>query len=699
MMRLFNQLEKYSLRQILLIGFIILAIGSALGAATVYYLLGQSQTIIRQQQVILEAYDAAFSLKLKTEKLLTSYNLAHEHELWLTSFRQSNASMNRLSHNMLSNIQGESCLSLWMNVKSELDLIEQELSAPQMSDLKKLRKPLLSYLGERFSAQNKDRLYPDLLAAANQIEYAQQYESFLVDELSNLSKDYMQNSNLQLNRLRTAIAVVLILYLIFIISFSHLLLKLTKHAQQRLQNTQDSLNKTLEDLKLNQLALLKNRDSLDYLAHHDQLTGLPNRLHLTEKLKESIESAKSSKQPLGLLFIDLDRFKEINDSLGHAVGDQVLKILAKRLRKIVPKNAFIARLGGDEFTFLIYPLANHLELDHLAEKITQSINKRMPLRKWQLQVTCSIGISTYPESANTADVLLRNADLAMYSAKALGRNSFQYYSESLTKQINHRIDIESTLRYAIANNGFSLVYQPQLNLVTHKIVGVEALLRCQNQHQQTILPNEFIAIAEETSLILPISEWVLKTAAMQAVAWRKEGLNPGVVAINLSRSLMLHDHFLDYILQTLEATGCQPEWLELEVTESMFMQFSEDVIQRLYTLKDMGFGIAIDDFGTGYSSLAMLKNLPINKIKIDKSFLINVPSDYQSRQLIRAITAMTSALKLEIIAEGVEDIAQVNFLTSISCYAAQGFLFFKPQSASEITSILVEDQAQAINTA
>ncbi len=427
---------------------------------------------------------------------------------------------------------------------------------------------------------------------------------------------------------------------------------------------------------------------LHKLAHHDALTGLPNRLLFLDRLQQAIKKAHRSNSRLAVLFIDLDRFKQINDSLGHAMGDAVLKAVARRLEGCLREDDVVARLGGDEFTIIMDSLHDTRHVMAMAQKLIGIVQNSVKHEELELYVSASVGIALYPQDGEDAEVLLRNADAAMYRAKSEGKNSFQFYTAEMTEQAFERVLMESHLHRALESDQFTLLYQPQMDLRTDQLVGVEALVRWQHPELGQLSPSKFITLAEDTGLILPLGERVLRIACAQMAAWRQAGLKPGRVAVNVTANQLGDSDFLPMIERILEDSGCRPQWLELEITEGVIMQRHERSFQILQRLKNLGIELAIDDFGTGYSSLAYLKRLPVSKLKIDRSFIKDVPEDDSDNAITRAVIAMGHSLDLRVIAEGVERPRQAAFLKKEGCDEVQGYLYGTPLPADQITERL-----------
>jgi diguanylate cyclase (GGDEF)-like protein len=426
---------------------------------------------------------------------------------------------------------------------------------------------------------------------------------------------------------------------------------------------------------------------LDYLAHHDQLTNLPNRLLFLDRLVQAIHKAHRGQEQLAVVFIDLDRFKHINDSLGHFVGDQVLKIAASRLKEHVRENDTISRLGGDEFTLIIEDIQDPSNVVHIAQKLISVFNEPFIIEGRTFYLSCSIGISTYPQNGIDANELLRNADAAMYKAKELGRNNFQFYTEDMTENALQHVLMETSLRRALELDELVLHFQPQIALKTSEIVGMEALIRWRHPEYGLLMPKDFIPLAEETGLIVDIGEWVLRAACQQIKRWHDKGLNPGPVAVNVSSKQLQKNGFISTITRILRDTSCKPQCLELELTEGTIMHDSAQCITILKEIKKLGIGIAIDDFGTGYSSLSYLKQLPISKLKIDRSFVQDIPQSADDVAIAQAIISLARCMNLTVIAEGVETIEQLCFFKNEDCDGAQGYFFAQPLPVDAITEL------------
>ena len=473
-------------------------------------------------------------------------------------------------------------------------------------------------------------------------------------------------------------AIISVLFYILLLIVVYYLLK-TLHMKEKLytKKLEIAVSKKTHELK-------EQKEILHHQAHHDVLTGLPNRILFNDRLEHGIELSKRHKMKLALFFIDLDHFKEINDSLGHQMGDKVLIAVTKRLQEKIRKEDTLSRLGGDEFTIIVEDLNNTQDVSLLAQKILQILTQPIYIDGHTLYVSCSIGISLYPQDNTNYHNLIKYADAAMYKAKDEGRNNFQFYSSEMTALAFERVRMETGLRQALNNDEFILYYQPQIDANNEKLVGMEALIRWQHPTMGLITPDKFISLAEETGLIVEIDRWVMKTAMRQISKWYKEGYNPGVLALNLSLRELKNNNFIDILNECFDINNFKPEWLELEITESQMMEDPEKAILKLNKISSMGIELAVDDFGTGYSSLAYLKRLPLNKIKIDQSFVSDIPNNREDTSIIKAIIALANSLNLKLIAEGVETYAQKEFLRKNGCHNIQGFYYSKPIPADKI---------------
>jgi diguanylate cyclase (GGDEF)-like protein/PAS domain S-box-containing protein len=435
---------------------------------------------------------------------------------------------------------------------------------------------------------------------------------------------------------------------------------------------------------------------IQHLAYHDNLTGLPNRSLLQDRLAHSIARAERSARKVAVLFIDLDNFKNINDTLGHDVGDELLRQVSRRLTECVRLEDTIARQGGDEFIVLLDSLEDGRGASLVAQKILNSLRQPFQLGAAEQHVSGSIGIALYPDDGRDAQTLMKSADTAMFHGKSLGKNTYQYFTAQMNVAVKRRMTLESALRRAVMQKDFVLHYQPQINLESGEIIAVEALVRWKTEDGGTVLPGDFIPLAEETGLINEIGEWVLREGCRQAVEWQALGLPRLRMAINLSARQFGDRAFLDMVSRVLSETGLHPSLLELEITESQVMKQTEGMIMLLNRLSEMGVHLAIDDFGTGYSSLSYLKRLPIQKLKIDQSFIRDITVDPNDTAIVVAIINMAKSLDLETIAEGVETAGQLALLRSKGCRVGQGFFFSAPVRAESLYPLLRQNSiAQA----
>ncbi len=467
------------------------------------------------------------------------------------------------------------------------------------------------------------------------------------------------------------------LYLLFLIIIYLLIKKMRAKEKQYTQQLEIDIEAKTSEIK-------KQKDSLYTQAHHDALTGLPNRVLFNDRLEHGIEQSKRHKMELALFFIDLDHFKQINDSLGHQVGDRVLIEVAERLKTKIRKEDTLSRLGGDEFTIIIEDLKSVQNISLLARKILNILTQPIHIDGHTLYISCSIGVSLYPRDNTDAMSLIKYADAAMYKAKEEGRNNFQFYSSEMTAMAHERVVMEANLRQALEKEEFIVYYQPQIDAASGNLTGVEALIRWQHPLLGLVPPAKFIPLAEETGLIVEIDQWVMKTAMKQIRKWYQKGWGPGILALNLSIKHLRRDDFIQILRENITAIDFNPEWLELEVSEGQVMTKPEEAIVKLEQASNMGIGIAIDDFGTGYSSLAYLKRLPVGKLKIDQSFVKGIPDDKEDIAITKAIIALAKSLNLNLIAEGVETNTQKEFLLENGCKHIQGYYYNKPMPADEI---------------
>lgn len=432
----------------------------------------------------------------------------------------------------------------------------------------------------------------------------------------------------------------------------------------------------------------KMASKMTYLAEHDFLTGLPNRLLINDRLKQALMIAKRDQEYVAVMFLDLDRFKNINDSLGHEIGDSLLKMVAERLAGCLRNSDTISRQGGDEFMILLPEVVDHFAPAEVAEKLLNACSSPFDINGHEIRISISIGIAVYPDDGENVETLTKSADSAMYHAKALGRNNYQFFTQSMNERIRQLAELEHHLRRAIEKDEFLLNYQAKVDIKTGDIVGVEALIRWEHSQWGIVSPDRFISISEDTGLIKPIGAWVMREACRQNRKWQDAGLKKIPVSVNVSAVQLRDKLFLPEVTETLMLSGLEPNYLELEVTESVAIEGEDETIEWLTTLKEMGVGLSIDDFGTGYSSLSYLKRLPIDTIKIDKSFIRDIETDPDDATIITAIIKMSHGLKLNVIAEGVETQQQLDFLTNEGCDQFQGYVFSKPVSAEDFAALL-----------
>ena len=433
---------------------------------------------------------------------------------------------------------------------------------------------------------------------------------------------------------------------------------------------------------------------MSYLAQHDSLTDLPNRVLLNDRLAEAIALSNRHGRKLAVLFLDLDRFKHINDSLGHAVGDQLLKSVSRRLFTCVRSSDTVSRQGGDEFVILLWEVRNSADATVIADKILLALRAPHHIGQHELHVTGSIGIVTFPEDGADEQTLLKNADVAMYHAKESGRDNYQYFKSDMNARATERQRLEGDLRHAIERQELVLHYQPKVDLLTGLISGVEALVRWQHPRLGLIAPDQFIGIAEDCGFIVPLGRWVLREACQQARAWQDAGPLPVSIAVNVSTVELRAADFVTSVRTILRDTGLDPGKLELELTETFLLQDEPSVAEVLRQLKEIGVMLALDDFGTGYSSLSYLKRFPIDTVKIDRSFVRDIASDSGDASIVSAVIGMGTNMRMRVVAEGVETREQLEFLRERRCPQAQGYYFSRPVAASECGRLLGRDGAQ-----
>jgi diguanylate cyclase (GGDEF)-like protein len=457
--------------------------------------------------------------------------------------------------------------------------------------------------------------------------------------------------------------------------------QLEQRVEQRtheLKSANKQLEQEITERKVIENELMTNKEHLVRLAHYDNLTALPNRVFFSEILNKALNHAQRQHKHLAILFVDLDRFKAINDALGHSTGDEVLKELAKRFEATLRSGDIIARLGGDEFIILLSDIQHPKITSHVAEKILQACIDPIHVKQHEFVITASIGICIFPNDGTSLEDLQRHADMAMYKAKRAGGGIYQYFTNEMNLEAHEHIKLESALRKAISNNEFVLYFQPKLDLKEETIEGAEALIRWENPALGLITPATFIPLAEETGLIMQIGEWVLREACRINKKWQDEGYKPITIAVNLSPKQFRHQDITQLVISILQETGLAAEYLELEITESAMMDNVENAILKLTEIKALGVKISLDDFGTGYTSISYLKQFPIDVIKIDQSFIKGIPQNKNDTAITSAVIAMAHNLELQVIAEGVETPEQLQFLSDHRCDMIQGYFISRP---------------------
>ncbi len=677
-------MKHFSIKRISLLGFSALIASSVISGLIMLALLFKLEGVRIEKQDTENAYDMVFELKYFTERLLTSHDLEKEITQLKQAGKKSATALNRLyeyRHDLEPKLS-----KLWAVISAEIAAIELHLNNPLFQAGNTMDKSLLRRLGEGLNANEQSDFYISLTELNNSIDYLKQYEGFLLDELHELR--IMHNRQADSEMANTMLLAVILpgMILVFIFIFAGVTFRMLSRVERKLLSTQSDLRHSLDQMHA-------QKDELDYLAHHDTLTQLPNRMLLLDRLDHSIKKAKRHNTSLSLLFIDLDGFKEINDSLGHSVGDSLITTIAERLGHQLREEDTIARLGGDEFVVLLEESSALQSVNFIAQKILFAIQEPIKIGEHDLYMTASIGISVYPDDGGSAETLLRNADSAMYQAKDDGRNTFRFYTTDMTQRALERVTIMAQMRQGLANHEFLVHYQPQFDLRNGKVVGLEALLRWNSRERgEPVPPDNFIPLAEESGFILPLGEWVLRAVCEQLANWHGKGLDPGRVAVNLSVKQLLQPNLLRKVQQILHDTSCDPNWIEFEVTEGFIMTKPEESIGILNQFNFLGIELSIDDFGTGYSSFSYLKRLPIHKLKIDRSFIDGLPGDVDDAAITRAVIAMAKEMNLGVLAEGVETNQQREFLIHEGCTHAQGYLFARPMPAQEIEPLLERER-------
>ncbi|MFQ5596866.1 MAG: EAL domain-containing protein [Nitrospiria bacterium] len=438
------------------------------------------------------------------------------------------------------------------------------------------------------------------------------------------------------------------------------------------------------------IARRRTEKMIEHQAYHDVLTGLPNRFLFEDHLSKSLAQARRSPRRIGIMFIDLDRFKAVNDSLGHASGDELLQVVAQRLLSSVRESDTVARMGGDEFSVLLSEIESVDSVTEVAERIIEELQPPIKLGRYRLHIGASIGIALYPQGGRDAQTLLRNAGTALYRAKGEGKNTFRFYSPTMRKKACDCLETEFELRQALERGEFQLYFQPQVEIKTHKIIGFEALIRWKRPKVGLVLPADFVPLAEDVGLLLPIGEWVLRAACRQNKTWEKEGLPATKIGVNLSPCQFQKGNLAAMVKQVLKETDLDPRLLELEITERLLMRNEEPHIAALHELTALGVQLTIDDFGTGYSSLSYLKRLPLGRLKIDRTFVRDITTDPSNAVIAKTVVGMAHSLQLKALAEGVETTAQLTLLGSYGCDEIQGFLVSRPLPADEAARLLTQ---------
>lgn len=434
----------------------------------------------------------------------------------------------------------------------------------------------------------------------------------------------------------------------------------------------------------------RNEELINYQAYHDLLTSLPNRALFEDRLQLATAHARRYKEYLAVMYLDVDRFKLVNDSLGHSMGDKLLQIVAERILGCLRAEDTLARFGGDEFTLLLPQISKKEDAGAVAKKVLDSIRAPMYIDDQEIFTSASVGIAIYPHSGETMETLVKSADIAMYHVKSNGKDGYQYFCAEMNDSYTCHLAVERDMHRALEQNQFEVFFQPKVNPTSCQIVGMEALIRWQHPEKGLVMPNDFIPMAEQTKLIVPIGDWVLRATCEEICRWREQGLPKIKVSINISAVQIEQDDFVEKIVNTLDEFKLSGDYIEVEITEYGLMKNRENAIQKLRRLSARGITIAIDDFGTGYSSLSYLQKFPVNTLKIDRSFVKDIESDTTETCIVDAIASMAKGLKLHMVAEGVETVSQLNYLKDLGCVEVQGFLFGKPQSAQATMDLMIQ---------
>jgi len=676
-----------TLRKIANLSLVTILGGSIVVGTVLMLLLRNYERIVYDQQLSKSAYESLFILKYDTERLLTTSDLEQQKKTLTHSQSEFEKNFTALSPDIQDKKE-------WIEFKhvilNELDGVGNILDDELFSKQNMMEKSLLRRLGEGLNANENSAYYIKIRDLNNKIVYLKQYEDFLLDELYTFQLIKSQQADKHLNNAKTMLIGVIIATFVLLVILAYFVSRSIKKAENNLLTTQENLRSALFSVEEKQTILLRQRDILDHSAHYDSLTSIPNRLNFVEKLNRYIQL----KQSFAVWFIDLDRFKEINDSFGHSIGDGVLQEVANRLAKTIGLES-IARFGGDEFAIIVENAQSKNDTEAIIKQFLEMLMDPMNVGGYEIFITCSAGASFFPNDAQSAEELLRNADSAMYQAKDEGKNTYQFYTQEMTQKVYERLTLENSLRKALSNQEFMLYYQPQVDMSLGKVIGFEALIRWNHPEFGIVSPLKFIPIAEETGLIIEIGEWVIEEASRQISEWKREGLDPGYIAVNISAKQLIHGNLEKIVPTILKKHNCLSEWIELELTESIIMNNPEYSKNILIQLSEMGFKLAIDDFGTGYSSLAYLKNLPINKLKIDKSFVDNLPENQADGEIVKSIIHLCKGLNLNIVAEGIEMDKQGIFLLKEGCLIAQGYYYYKPLPSLEARKTLTADTSHS----
>lgn len=577
---------------------------------------------------------------------------------------------------------------LMQNIKANINVLEKTVKDRTIMLEKSLsltRATLESSINGIVVVNNENKVvdwnqnFIDMWSLSHELIDGKDYDKiqiYIQDKLLDANKFHEQIQKIQLNPETTEITTLQLKDGRFFECYSQLQ-KMNKKIVGRVWSFQDISERISLTAKL------------EFQATHDALTELPNRILLFDRIHHAITHAQRINSLFAVIFIDLDRFKLINDSFSHAAGDSLLKEISSRLKKIMREEDTIARLSGDEFIFILLSesLKKPEDIMAICDKILAAITKAITISKREILITASMGISIYPQDGSNVDELIRNADLAMYNAKALGGNQYQFYSAKLNQQSLERLDKESALRKALLSNELYLEYQPQYDVKTEQLIAVEALIRWKHPKKGILLPMDFIPLAEETGLIVPIGEWVLRTACIQNKAWQDKGFPSFSVAVNVATKQFMQPDFVQMVKRVLNESGLLPEYLEIEVTENILIR-NIAVTESIKELKNLGIRIVLDDFGTGNSCLSYLRALPIDQLKIDQSFIHDIEENNSDALVVKAIISLANSLSFDVVAEGVENLLQVDFLKNQHCDKLQGYYFSQPVSAEELESLI-----------